>query len=449
MAENLTPKKYIDSNNMKQILTAIKDKTPVGDEYVTEEQLLAKDYATKAYVGEQIVNAEHLKREIVTVLPSDTEASDNIIYMLKVESATGNDKYQEYMKIDGTVQMVGDTSVDLADYAKTVDIPTTVAELTDSADYAKTADVNDSISTLQTDKANASDLTAHTDDADIHVTAENKTLWNTVDGKVDKTDILTAKSDTATDEQVYSAKAINTELDGIVKKTDVSTTIDSTSTNDTVPTNKAVYDSLINKVDKTVILNTADEVNSFDRTYQSFVIPSTVAIAVGLPNTPNSTWFCINLSHIKGFKYPSQIAFEYAGARKIMYRVADNGVWSTWRKIPNTSVADVPVTTITNNLVSTKVAFQAPDSNAYLYVKNGTCYVSMWNVTILEEASLEVLFNNAPKSAFMVVCALHNGYESFGHVFITTNSTEIRLNASSRLVGKSGYCSFSYPVAES
>ena len=56
MAESLTPKKYIDGSNMKQILTAIKDKTSVGDEYVTEEQLLAKDYATKIYVGEQIAD---------------------------------------------------------------------------------------------------------------------------------------------------------------------------------------------------------------------------------------------------------------------------------------------------------------------------------------------------------------------------------------------------------
>ena len=51
--------------------------------------------ATKTYVGEQITNAEHLKREIVTVLPSDTEASDDIIYMLKVESTVGNEKYKE------------------------------------------------------------------------------------------------------------------------------------------------------------------------------------------------------------------------------------------------------------------------------------------------------------------------------------------------------------------
>ena len=96
--------------------------------YQTESDVTTtlSNYATKTYVGEQITNAEHLKREIVTVLPSDTEAKDNIIYMLKVESATGNDKYQEYMKIDGTVQLVGDTSVDLTDYAKKTDIPTTL-----------------------------------------------------------------------------------------------------------------------------------------------------------------------------------------------------------------------------------------------------------------------------------------------------------------------------------
>ena len=96
--------------------------------YQTESDVTTTltDYTTKTYVGEQIANAEHLKREIVTVIPSDTEAKDNIIYMLKVESATGNDKYQEYMKIDGTVQMVGDTSVDLTDYAKKTDVPTTL-----------------------------------------------------------------------------------------------------------------------------------------------------------------------------------------------------------------------------------------------------------------------------------------------------------------------------------
>ena len=168
------------------------DITSLSDRVKTVEDEVP-NLATKTYVGEQIANAEHLKREIVTVLPSDEEASDNIIYMLKVESATGNDKYQEYMKIDGTVQMVGDTSVDLTD-------------------YAKTADVNNSISTLQTDKADASDLTAHTDNADVHVTTENKELWNTVADKVDKTSIATTISSESTNDEVIGAKLAYDEL---------------------------------------------------------------------------------------------------------------------------------------------------------------------------------------------------------------------------------------------
>ena len=92
--------------------------------FVTESDLTAKDYADKTYVGEQIAQSEHLKREIVTVLPEPTVADEHTIYMIKNDSVQGSDKYKEYMLIEGVVQCVGDTSVDLTDYAKTADIPT-------------------------------------------------------------------------------------------------------------------------------------------------------------------------------------------------------------------------------------------------------------------------------------------------------------------------------------
>ena len=82
------------------------------------------NYATKTYVGEQISSVDHLKREIVTEIPSPETADKNTIYMLKIESAMGDDKYREYLLIDGTVQCIGDTSVDLTDYAKKTEIPT-------------------------------------------------------------------------------------------------------------------------------------------------------------------------------------------------------------------------------------------------------------------------------------------------------------------------------------
>ena len=90
--------------------------------FITESNLTAKDYADKTYVGEQIAQSEHLKRKIVDVLPTSEEANEQTIYMIKVESAKGDDKYKEYMLIDGVVQCVGDTSVELTDYAKIADV---------------------------------------------------------------------------------------------------------------------------------------------------------------------------------------------------------------------------------------------------------------------------------------------------------------------------------------
>jgi hypothetical protein len=96
------------------------------DDSVVKEDIatIKTDYATKTYVGEQIAAADHLKREIVTEVPTVETAAENVIYMLKIESAIGADKYKEYMLIDGEVACVGDTSVDLTDYAKKSEIPT-------------------------------------------------------------------------------------------------------------------------------------------------------------------------------------------------------------------------------------------------------------------------------------------------------------------------------------
>lgn len=284
----------------------------------------------KEYTNNQLGKAVKPAYKVVTNTSEVTETG----YFYLISNGTNYDMY--VLSSDGSVVSLGTSDVDLSDYAKLMDL----------ADYLKKTDAASTYATI-----------------------------TTVDGKVDKTNVLTTASTTATDDQVYSAKVMNTELDGVVKKTDISTTIDDTSTNDTVPTNKAIYDSLINKVNNPIVLNTADEVNSYDRGYQSFIIGPSVAEAVGLPKAPDSTWFCINLSHFKGFKYPSQIAFEYAGIERIMYRTAHNGVWHNWRKIPTTSVADVPKTTIT---ISDETNYKnSSGCESFYIVRNGVCYVTL------------------------------------------------------------------------
>ena len=76
------------------------------------------NYVTEEKLAEEIAGASHLTREIVTEIPTVDTAKDNVIYMYKVESATGSDIYQEYQLINGAVVLVGDTSVDLTGYQK-------------------------------------------------------------------------------------------------------------------------------------------------------------------------------------------------------------------------------------------------------------------------------------------------------------------------------------------
>lgn len=116
-------------------------------------------------VNNAINNSSHLKRVITTTLPDVSKADKDTIYMIKVTSAKGNDKYQEYMLIDGSLQMIGDTSTDLTDYAKISDVNNELDNKVDKVagkglstnDYTNTeksqvAQNKSDISTLQSSK---------------------------------------------------------------------------------------------------------------------------------------------------------------------------------------------------------------------------------------------------------------------------------------------------------
>jgi hypothetical protein len=77
---------------------------------------------TESKIKEEIDKLDHLKRTTVAGIESivlDAEDADQYIYMVP-NTETGN--YDEYMVIDGELEKVGDWSVDLTEYAKTVDL---------------------------------------------------------------------------------------------------------------------------------------------------------------------------------------------------------------------------------------------------------------------------------------------------------------------------------------
>lgn len=75
------------------------------------------------YVAQQIAGAEHLKRVVVEQLPEVSTAQANTIYMIKKASggiaSWGKNIYEEYMVIEGEWELLGNSQVDLTDYAKT------------------------------------------------------------------------------------------------------------------------------------------------------------------------------------------------------------------------------------------------------------------------------------------------------------------------------------------
>ena len=212
---------------------------------------------------------------------------------------------------------------------------------------------------------------------------------------------------------------------------------------------KYVDDNIINKLDNTIILNNADEVNSFNKGYQSFMVEPSVADEIGLPNSPSSTWFCIHYSHSKGFEFPSQIAFEYAGLERIMYRTCGNGVWHNWRKVCTTSVADVPKTNIAPVDEEKFIDFKGNSLTNYC-VNNGICYVSIWGVKVsVTGRTVTGVILPKPKTGFFGGACLIGGGDADTHAYahIIPETGELKINVKD--ANTALYGSFSYPVAES
>ena len=78
-------------------------------------------------IAAAVAGASHLKRTIVDALPDAGEADENTIYMVAKSGDTGDrDGYDEYFVIEGAWEKIGDTVVDLTEYAKTSEVTSAI-----------------------------------------------------------------------------------------------------------------------------------------------------------------------------------------------------------------------------------------------------------------------------------------------------------------------------------
>ncbi len=138
---------------------------------------------TDTKIAEEIGKQAHFSAKVVT--STDEMTDPTTLYLVKDESVAGQDKYQEYLIIDGTPTIIGDTSTNLSDYETT------------EAVTAKIAAVNQTITDKDTAMGKRVDGVAEglaTDKADLasFKTTVSTTYQTKEDAATDKSDLETA-----------------------------------------------------------------------------------------------------------------------------------------------------------------------------------------------------------------------------------------------------------------
>lgn len=116
----------------------------IGDAYTMAQ--------TDDAIARAIAGADHLKREIVDTMPSVSEADPNTIYMVPKVNGLGVQQYDEYMVINSNIEKIGDSAVDLTNYATKDEVSTAKSEAITEATTTAAADA--------TSKANAAQSAA-------------------------------------------------------------------------------------------------------------------------------------------------------------------------------------------------------------------------------------------------------------------------------------------------
>lgn len=114
----------------------------IGDAYTKGQ--------TDSAIKSAIANSGHLKRTIVTQLPEASAADEHTIYMIKKSSPDGTNAYDEYMVVNesGTkkLEKVGDSKVDLTNYATKTEVQTAKSEAISTASGDATTKANKALS---------------------------------------------------------------------------------------------------------------------------------------------------------------------------------------------------------------------------------------------------------------------------------------------------------------
>ena len=168
--------------SLADLTTEVDNKANAADVYTKTQ--------TNTKIGEAVAAQGHMKAQVVEGTAQMIE--NNVLYLVKDATVTGDDKYNEYILIEGTPTLIGSTSTDLTGYAKTADQKAitddlsrridTLAAIDHNAYALKTetvakTDYNTKIGEIETalgGKLVAADLADYAKTADVNSTIDTK-----------------------------------------------------------------------------------------------------------------------------------------------------------------------------------------------------------------------------------------------------------------------------------
>lgn len=149
------------------------------DSGIAKDDFALKKDVTKE-IMEKISQSAHMKKEIVTTLPSAESADANTFYLIKLASASGKDKYEIWTKINDELVLIDDTSVDLSGYVDIATFQEALAKIKKEAvDAAVAAAAEDATKKA---KQALDDAKAYTDSQIAPVNTKVNALDSTVQG---------------------------------------------------------------------------------------------------------------------------------------------------------------------------------------------------------------------------------------------------------------------------
>lgn len=163
-------KQYADDNdadtiyNDEQVKADIKTNADAIDaiETALENIYTKSEVYNKGEIDSALAAITHFTTEVVE--STDEMVSDKVLYLIHDTTAEGADKYNEYLVINGTPTMIGDTTTDLSGYATKDEL--TAHETAADGKYATKQALTDHESTAAATYATKTELTEHMEAAE-------------------------------------------------------------------------------------------------------------------------------------------------------------------------------------------------------------------------------------------------------------------------------------------